>query len=193
MNTSATNTTAVPRATHIATLVSSQNCKLKRAREAVGLHGRTLDLLQVLSGEGGPNLRRHDCCSSRPALERPIPWDRLFPTLHLLKRTPDPPGVQSDQFSALRPAVATRRAPEGQKAPNFEPRSSNLSVGFRGIPRASGGRSGRFRHPRNTGFHPGSIFDGPGARKRPPETENAEKPPRNSNLDPRGLEVRTSA
>ena len=34
-----------------------------------------------------------------------------------------------------------------------------------------------FRGPSDAIFHPGPISGGPGARQRPPEAENAEKPP----------------
>ena len=39
-----------------------------------------------------------------------------------------PPGVQTHRFPELRPAVATRGAPEGQKASYLDPRGSNFEV-----------------------------------------------------------------
>ena len=39
-----------------------------------------------------------------------------------------PPAVQTHQFFEPRPAVATRRAPEGQKASNLDPRGSNFEI-----------------------------------------------------------------
>ena len=54
---------------------------------------------------------------------------RPFPDPNPPKTGPrTPPGVQTHQFLELRPAVATRRAPEGHKTSNPEPPGSRIEA-----------------------------------------------------------------
>ena len=111
---------------------------------------------------------------NRPMLDHPS-------TKNPLRAGPrTPPRVRAHQFLAPGAAVATRRAPEGQKASNLDPRGSRFEP-RRGAGRfsgwASGGCPGRFRHPWNAVFHPGLNFS-PVARKRPPEAEIEGKAPK---------------
>ena len=46
------------------------------------------------------------------------------------------PGLQTHQFFELRPAVATRRTPEGQEASKLDSRGSNFEIRSEGRPAA---------------------------------------------------------